>query len=317
MKENKPLVSICCLTYNHNEFIKDAIEGFLMQKTLFSFEIIIHDDASTDDTPAIIRSYTTKYPNLFHIIYQTENQYSKILEHVFTQFVLPIAKGKYIALCEGDDYWTDPFKLQKQVDFLDAHENVIMTFGNARIKDMTGNYYKKDLYMHSYKPKFHTPEEIITLGLPTLTMVFRNVLKSPPEWYSKVISGDYFLRYLLSKHGIFYYHGEVFGVHRKHFSGVSRTTDKLEWNLNTIKYLKIFHKDCLESQKSFIIKKIDQHYIYVLFLSYINRRFGLMFTTFFKVVFSKGFYSRTTNGLARKLIKEVVVKKNIGALDIF
>lgn len=117
-ESNKPLVSIGCITYNHGNYIKDAIEGFLLQRTTFPIEIIIHDDASNDNTPNIIKEYEERYPNLIVAIYQSENQYSKgikpLLDFVFTK-----AKGKYLAICEGDDYWSDTYKLQKQVDFLE------------------------------------------------------------------------------------------------------------------------------------------------------------------------------------------------------
>ena len=116
----EPLVSICCITYNHEKYIRDAIEGFLVQKTNFPIEIIIHDDASTDKTATVIKKYEEKYPDLFICIYQNENQYSKGIKP-FRTYVFPKARGKYIAICEGDDYWTDPNKLQKQVDFLEAH----------------------------------------------------------------------------------------------------------------------------------------------------------------------------------------------------
>jgi len=113
-----PLVSICCLAYNHEPYIRQCLDGFLMQRTMFSIEVLIHDDASTDRTSEIIREYEVKYPDIIKPIYQKENQYSKGIgvTHVF-QF--PRAKGKYIAMCEGDDYWIDPLKLQKQVDFLE------------------------------------------------------------------------------------------------------------------------------------------------------------------------------------------------------
>ncbi len=117
MEDKEPLVSICCITYNHEDFIRDAIEGFLMQKTSFPIEIIIHDDASTDNTANIIEEYANKYPDLFVTILQSENQWSKGGGSIYARFVYPRARGKYIALCEGDDYWTDPLKLQKQVDF--------------------------------------------------------------------------------------------------------------------------------------------------------------------------------------------------------
>ena len=113
---NNPLVSICCITYNHDNYIRDALEGFIMQKTDFEFEIIIHDDASTDLTATIIREFENNHPDVFTCIYQKENQWSKGIKPSPT-YVWPKAKGKYIALCEGDDYWTDLYKLQKQLVF--------------------------------------------------------------------------------------------------------------------------------------------------------------------------------------------------------
>jgi len=123
-----PIVSICCITYNHEPYIREAIEGFLMQKTNFPIEIIIHDDASTDNTAGIIREYEQKHPEIFKCIYQKENQYSKGVRGITARFTFPNARGKYIALCEGDDYWTDPLKLQKQVDFLEENEDYSFTY---------------------------------------------------------------------------------------------------------------------------------------------------------------------------------------------
>ena len=120
MEHKTPLVSIVCDTYNHAPYVRRALDGFLSQKTDFSFEIIVHDDASTDGTADIIRAYEAEYPELFRGVYRTENIYRtdpKILEH----YVFPLARGKYIAICEGDDYWTSPDKLQKQVSYLEAH----------------------------------------------------------------------------------------------------------------------------------------------------------------------------------------------------
>lgn len=116
---NEIVVSVCCLAYNHEAFIKDAIEGFLIQETDFPIEILIHDDASTDGTSEIIKYYQDTYPGKFIVVFQNVNQFSQgknVLEPLFK-----IARGKYIAICEGDDYWTDPYKLQKQVDFMEQH----------------------------------------------------------------------------------------------------------------------------------------------------------------------------------------------------
>src|SRR5690606_29817302 len=122
MKES-PIVSIICYAYNHEKYIKDALNGFVMQKTEFPFEIIIHDDASSDKTADIIREFEREYPHILKPIYQTINQYS-IEKGKVTRICYEAAKGKYIALCEGDDYWTDPLKLQKQVDFMESNPEV-------------------------------------------------------------------------------------------------------------------------------------------------------------------------------------------------
>ena len=114
------MVSICCLTYNHAAYIRECLDGFLIQRTDFPVEIIVHDDASTDDTQDILREYQARYPNRFQLIFQTENQYSKGV-NVAIQYIFPRVRSKYIAFCEGDDYWIDPLKLQKQVDFLEKN----------------------------------------------------------------------------------------------------------------------------------------------------------------------------------------------------
>ncbi|HPW37667.1 MAG TPA: glycosyltransferase, partial [Syntrophorhabdus sp.] len=134
----KPFVSIGCTTFNHGKYIRECIEGFLLQKTDFPIEIIIHDDASTDNTPQIIDEYAKRYSGLIVPILQTENQYSKGI-NPFISFVFPRARGKYIALCEGDDYWADPLKLQKQVDFLEANPDYVISYHNAMIVDEDGN----------------------------------------------------------------------------------------------------------------------------------------------------------------------------------
>ena len=113
-------VSIICNAYNHGKYIRDALDGFVMQRTDFKYEVLIHDDASTDNTADIIREYEAKYPDIIKPIYQKENQYSKDV-WITDVFQLRRSKGKYIALCEGDDYWTDPDKLQKQHDALESH----------------------------------------------------------------------------------------------------------------------------------------------------------------------------------------------------
>ena len=114
-KSITPLVSISCMTYNHAPYIRKCLDSFLLQKTNFPFEIVIHDDASIDGTTAIIEEYTSRYPGIFSTLIQKENQYSKGIRGLSTRFNYPRCRGKYIAVCEGDDYWTDPDKLQKHL----------------------------------------------------------------------------------------------------------------------------------------------------------------------------------------------------------
>lgn len=128
-----PTVTVWCLTYNQKEFIKDALDGFVMQKTSFPFEVIVHDDASTDGTTNIVNEYAKKYPEIIKPMIETENQWQKGgLKHIISIMNEKHRRGKYIAFCEGDDYWTDSLKLQRQVDFLEGHSEYSMCFHSAK-----------------------------------------------------------------------------------------------------------------------------------------------------------------------------------------
>jgi len=131
----QPIVTVWCLAYNQKDFIRDALEGFVMQKTSFPFEVIVHDDASTDGTTAIVQEYARHYPDIIKPVIETENQWQKGgLKHIIKIMNEKYRKGKYIAFCEGDDYWTAPQKLQLQVDFLESHPEYSMCFHSAKKK---------------------------------------------------------------------------------------------------------------------------------------------------------------------------------------
>ena len=125
-----PLVSICCITYNHEKFICECLEGFLMQETTFPVEILIHEDASSDKNADIIREYRELYPKIIKPIFQSENQYKKKIKPN-VKYNYPRALGKYIALCEGDDYWTDPLKIQSQFNLMEEEEGCSLCFHNS------------------------------------------------------------------------------------------------------------------------------------------------------------------------------------------
>lgn len=137
MAEDSIMVTVRCLAFNHVKYIRQCLNGFIMQKTNFDFEVVVHDDASSDGTAEIIKEYADKYPRLIKPILEEENQYSKggnILHNIMNSHT----RGKYIAFCEGDDYWTDPLKLQKQVDILEQHPEYSMVYTGFQTVDEEG-----------------------------------------------------------------------------------------------------------------------------------------------------------------------------------
>jgi len=168
----KPLVSINCLTYNHAPYIRQCLDGFVMQKTDFPIEVLIHDDASTDETADIIREYEQKYPDIIKPIYQKENQYSKGIL-ISKTYNYPRAQGKYIAICEGDDYWTDPLKLQKQVDFLENNPEYGMCYTKVRVYSQK----LKKILKGTWGKEFGLSDALrYANDVPTLTICLRKEL---------------------------------------------------------------------------------------------------------------------------------------------
>lgn len=212
-----PLVSICCITYNHAPFIRQCLDGFMMQKTSFSFEIIVHDDASTDNTAEIINEYASKDDRIKAIL-RKENIKSTGVA------VLPIvykeARGKYIAICEGDDYWIDPYKLQKQFDFLESHPDFSMCFHS---------YYEKkgeklDLKPYTLKDELSLVDFATSIGgIQTLTVFHRNLITSTANETSQNkinFTGSYFLYAMLAKVGKLKFINEPMAVYRVHGGGL-------------------------------------------------------------------------------------------------
>lgn len=204
-----PLVSVRCITYNHEPYIAQALDGFLMQKTNFPFEVIVHDDASTDRTADIIREYEKKFPKIIKPIYETENQYSKhdgSLEHIVNSAL----KGKYVAMCEGDDYWIDENKLQMQVDFLEENPEYSMCFHDATVVNSLGEKYNS--FSYPVEEKDYTATDFFKKWIaPTASMVFikkvlpNNKLTQNPDF----IAGDI----LIEEQACIY--GKVHGFKKK------------------------------------------------------------------------------------------------------
>lgn len=218
-----PKLSICCITYNHAKFIRQALDGFMMQKTNFPFEIIIHDDASTDGTADIIREYEQKYPDIIRATYQTENQWSKGID-VLKAFVYPKIQGQYVALCEGDDYWIDENKLQKQVDFLDTHPEFNVCFHPVKVI-WEDNRAPESIFP---KPKFRFNKDILTLQdllkhnfIQTNSVMYRWCLKDQENLFpNDILPGDWFLHLLHAQTGKIGFLSDVMAVYRRHAGGI-------------------------------------------------------------------------------------------------
>lgn len=159
MKQEEPiLVAIHCLVYNHEPYLRDCFEGFVMQKTNFRFVAIVHEDCSTDKSAVIIREYAEKYPDIIMPIFETENQWSKhdgSLTRIMNEAITATG-AKYIAFCEGDDYWTDPHKLQKQVDYMESHPECSLCFHGVEILDES---------THKLEPDFLEDVPLSTSGM--------------------------------------------------------------------------------------------------------------------------------------------------------
>lgn len=260
-KERLPLVSICCQTYNHVSYIRECIEGFLLQQTTFPIEILIHDDASLDGTDDIIREYETNYPDLIFPIYQSENQYSKGVKVPSINYER--SRGKYIAFCEGDDYWTDPLKLQKQVDFLESHSEYGMCSHKYQIlKD--GVLTELDIKQHSKNKEIKKSHQFdyIEYGrndnlyiwyTQPLTLVFRKtLLNNRPKgtvYYYNDVSLTY--DFLTTSKGAFALLDA--GVYRKHSQGICSSLSPLEYY---IRYQHVYEEIYKRNPDDIVLKKI-------------------------------------------------------------
>lgn len=196
-------VSVLVATYNQRDYIKDCLNGILSQKTTFGFEVLVNDDCSTDGTTEILQEYEKKYPNLVKPVYQEENQYSKGTVRMLDDLLVPLAQGKYIAICEGDDYWINDNKLQMQYDYMEANPDCTFCFTDAYIYDCTINkmlpFFKQFNQPKQDEDKILVENERITLAemlrvsfIPTASYFYpiKNYEKFPNEYYKNIVAGD-------------------------------------------------------------------------------------------------------------------------------
>lgn len=239
-KESPPIVSICCATFNHEQFIHDAMHGFLSQRTLFPFEILVHDDASTDNTLEVVRDYQSRFPSIIRVIAQSENQYSKG-RRIVGELIMPEAKGQYLAICEGDDYWTDPEKLAKQVRFLENNPDYVLCYSDCVGLDQeSGNTVK----VAGVRWDLSERELQETASIFTLTTCFRNVLHPWPVEVSRAPYGDLTLWSLLGDHGKGKFLRDIgssrYRMHTAGLHSMQTRNRKLQMSLETLMTLCLF-----------------------------------------------------------------------------
>lgn len=237
----KFIVAIKCAVYNHEPYLRQCLDGFVMQKTNFKFVAIVHDDASTDKSAEIIKEYAEKYPEIIKPIYEIENQYSKrngSLRKVMESAIF--ATGcKYIAICEGDDYWVDPFKLQKQVDVLESSEYIGLVYSKVQYF-----YQSKNKFKEEFGQEYNDYSSLLRKNcIPTLTAVLRTDL------YKKYIEeiqpstkgwkmGDYPMWLWFAQNSKLYFLNEIQGVYRVLDNSASHSTNyltKLRFTINSAK----------------------------------------------------------------------------------
>ncbi|MCR4664205.1 MAG: glycosyltransferase [Paludibacteraceae bacterium] len=237
-KEDPILLAIHCLVYNHEPYLRDCLEGFVIQKTNFRYVAIVHEDCSTDGSAAIIQEYAEKYPNIIKPIYETENQWHKTdgsLSRIMNE-AIDSTGAKYIAMCEGDDYWTDPLKLQKQVDILEADETLMMCSTLCKVVDnhsQTIHAIRPETVVKDNKQGRYTLRDFISQNhqYPTASVVFRNThvseVRAKHAHTENAFLGDWTLWICLLIYGDMYFLKEVTCAYRINPTSVTHTVARV------------------------------------------------------------------------------------------
>lgn len=232
-------VSIICNTFNHENYIEEAIKGFINQKTNFKYEICIHDDASTDNTKTIILNYQNQYPDMIHAIIQTENQYSKGIS--VNAINSSRARGEYIAFCEGDDYWLDPYKLQKQVDLFDKYPDCALVLHGSRIINARNKFAKRNWLFTNVERSLGIEEVLSSRGIVAAhnSYMYRNMENAFPDFFKNLGVWDTTRCIYFALNNSIYYIPEIMSVYRVGIKG--------SWNdrirLDQVKLVKHYQKE--------------------------------------------------------------------------
>lgn len=245
----EPTVSVRCITYNHEPYIAQALDSFLMQETTFPFEIIVHDDASTDKTADIIREYEAKFPQIIKPIYETENQYSK-KDGTLLRIMTSACKGKYIAFCDGDDFWCDRHKLQKQYEIMETHPECSLCTHIVQVIAENGSYLKKQIPKKNF-----IAEGLIEKGFLIQTLLAEHkhpfqtssyflknsLIKENYSFFNSPGAGDQKILRIALNEGKFYFIPSIMSCYRN--QSIGSWSSKIYKNKDTLKKARLIAID--------------------------------------------------------------------------
>jgi len=287
-------VSVCMITYGHEKYIREAIEGVLMQECDFKIELILANDCSPDQTDKVIQDILENHPRKSWIKYFKHEKNLGMMPNFI--FAMNECQGKYIALCEGDDYWTDPLKLKKQVSFLEKNEEFVISCSNSHLINPDGSFIR--IFNENEIPEITDTNYILTNEwyIPTASVVFRNINIELPKWFCKVLNGDYSLYLILTANGgLLHYKNEVRCNYRLHENGASNIFKKSEkiYNYSMLFIYKMFNDYSNRKYSSSIKIKIERYSINIL------KSLPVLSKEFWKISFNLFWFDKT---LSRKYI---------------
>ena len=273
--DKNPLVSICLFVYNQERFFRQAIESLLMQRTSFSYEIIVHDDASTDYTKALIEEYVLNFPHIIKPIFQEQNKYSLYGMSYLIKLVTSKANGEYIALCAGDDYWIDPQKIQKQVDFLDSNPDYGLVHTKAaKFSEDRG------VFEGTHGARVDSLEDLLTeCSIAALTVCLRSSLvkqyfnEIKPEEHKTWTTEDFPMWVWFMKHSKFKFFEDYTAVYRSYLGSISHVEDdskRLQFSEGVYDIVDYYLKKYNDVNKPEIIKA--RYYSNMISMFFLNKR---------------------------------------------
>lgn len=309
---SSPLVSVSVTCYQHGPYIRRCLDGVIMQETSFPLEVLIGEDGSTDGTRDVCIEFAERYPERVQLYLHDRSDVIYINGRATgrSNFLhnMKNARGRYVALCEGDDYWTDPRKLQKQVEILESRPDVAGVFHDCWSRNEAGGEEKRRIGNRVIDGEPGMASIIAEKNIPTASMVFRrfDFLVDPPDWFFRALQADYAIALMVARRGIWKYLDEAMSVYRRHQGGMwSGTRLALRIEENVKFWTLVLHDADYEPWRATILAKRRQEYLRLACALAGEGRFAAGF-----VAFSRGLGPRESLGHARlswrKLMRQLL-----------